>query len=160
MPDYVFNGWSAVLRMLVIAPAAYVALVLILRMSGKRTLSKLNAFDFIVTIAIGSTLASVITTRSLALVDGVVALAILVILQFVVTTASVRWPRLGQAIKAEPSLLLRDGEPLLSAMRRQRITEGEIEVAIRQAGGLSLAHAEAVFLEADGTLTAVLRRDR
>lgn len=49
-----FDGWSGVWRVLVIAPAAYAALVLILRASGKRTLSKLNAFDFVITIGHGA----------------------------------------------------------------------------------------------------------
>ena len=143
--------------MLIIAPAAYVALVIVLRLSGKRTLSKLNAFDFIVTIAIGSTLASIITTRSLALAEGVAALGLLVALQYVVTTTSVYWRGFHKAVTAEPALLLRDGEPLRGAMRRERITEDELEAAVRQAGGRTLADAAAVFLETDGTLTGIMR---
>ena len=111
MPEAIFSGWDGVIRILFIAPAAYIALVVILRVSGKRTLSKLNAFDFIVSIAIGSTLASVITTQSLTLVEGLTALVALVALQFVVTAASVRWPWINGMVKAEPTLLLRDGEP-------------------------------------------------
>lgn len=155
MPDAIFSGWDGVVRILFIADAAYIALVLILRVSGKRTLSKLNAFDFIVTIAIGSTLASVITTRSLALLDGLTALAALVVLQFAVTSGSVRWPWLHGMVKAEPTLLLREGQPLAGAMRRQRVTEDELEAAVRQAGGRSLTEARAVFLETDGSLTAL-----
>lgn len=90
-PEALFDGWSGVVRVLVIAPAAYGALVLILRVSGKRTLSKLNAFDLIITIAIGSTLASIITSKSLALLEGLTALALLVAMQFVVTATSVRF---------------------------------------------------------------------
>lgn len=56
------------IRVAVTATVAYVWVVVILRASGKRTLSKLNAFDLIVTVAMGSTLASVITSKSLALV--------------------------------------------------------------------------------------------
>ena len=82
-PQALFDGWSGVVRILIIAPAAYAALVLILRLSGKRTLSKLNAFDLIVTIAIGSTLASIITTKTLALVEGLTALLLLVLMQLV-----------------------------------------------------------------------------
>lgn len=156
MPDAIFSGWGGVARILFIAPAAYLALVVILRVSGKRTLSKLNAFDFIITIAIGSTLASIITTRSLALAEGVTALAVLVALQFAVTAASVRWPWINEMVKAEPTLLLRDGEPLVAAMRRQRVTRDELEAAVRQAGGHSLQGAQAVFLETDGSLTAIL----
>ena len=156
MPDAIFTGWDGIVRILLIAPAAYVALVIILRVSGKRTLSKLNAFDFVVTIAIGSTLASIITTKSLALLEGLAALVVLVMLQFLVTATAVRWPWINDAMKAEPTLLLKDGHALQTAMRHQRITLDEIEAAVRQAGGGSLMSAKAVFLETDGTLSAVL----
>ena len=152
MPDAIFNGWDGVLRILLIAPAAYVALILILRMSGKRTLAKLNAFDFVVTIAIGSTLAWVITSSTLSLVDGLVALGLLVGMQFIVTAASVRLPWVNDVVKAEATLLVRKGELLPGAMRRQRITSDEIEAAIRQSGGRGVQDAEAVFLETDGSL--------
>ena len=152
MPDAIFNGWDGVLRILLIAPAAYVALILILRMSGKRTLAKLNAFDFVVTIAIGSTLASVITSSTLSLVDGLVALGLLVGMQFIVTAASVRLPWVNDVVKAEATLLVRKGELLPRAMRRQRITSDEIEAATRQSGGRGVEDAEAVFLETDGSL--------
>jgi len=155
MPEAIFDGWGGVLRILTIAPAAYIALVLILRMSGKRTLAKLNAFDFVVTIALGSTLASVITSSTLSLVEGLTALGLLVFMQFVVTTASVRWPQVNDMVKAEPTLLVRRGEWLPGAMRQQRITRDEIEAAVRQAGGRGVADAEAVFLETDGTLAVI-----
>lgn len=157
MPDFIFSGWGGVLRMLLVAPVAYVALVLILRLSGKRTLSKLNAFDFIVTIAIGSTLASVITTRSLSLLEGITALGLLVGLQYLVTATSVRWKGFHRAVTAEPTLLLRNGAPLVAAMKRQRITADELEAAVRQAGGRVLQDADVVILETDGSLTGVLR---
>lgn len=157
LPEALFDGWSGVLRILIIAPAAYAALVLALRLSGKRTLSKLNAFDLIVTIAIGSTLASIITSKSLALVEGLTALFLLVVMQFVVTALSVRFNRVDRLVKAEPTLLLRDGELLPGAMRRQRVTEGEVQAAARTAGVQRLDELEAVFLETDGSLTALPR---
>ncbi len=157
LPEALFDGWSGVLRVLIIAPAAYAALVLILRVSGKRTLSKLNAFDFVITIAIGSTLASIITSKSLALVEGLVALGFLVAMQFRVTAASVRFGGFNRVIKAEPALLLRDGRMLTRVMRRARITAGEIEAAARGAGVERPDQLEAVFLETDGSLTALRR---
>lgn len=158
LPEALFDGWSGVLRILIIAPAAYAALVLVLRLSGKRTLSKLNAFDLIVTVAIGSTLASIITSKSLALVEGLTALLLLVVMQFVVTTLSVRFKGVDRLIKAEPTLLLRNGELLPGAMRRQRVTEGEVRAAARTAGVQRLEDLEAVFLETDGSLTALPRK--
>ena len=77
--DNLFSDWGGMLRILVTATAAYAILVAVLRVSGKRTLSKLNAFDLIVTIALGSTLASVITSDSLPLAEGLLALVLLVL---------------------------------------------------------------------------------
>ena len=70
-----FESWAGLGRVLIVGTLAYAALVLLLRISGKRTLTKLNAFDLIVTVALGSTLATVLLSSSVALAEGVVALA-------------------------------------------------------------------------------------
>lgn len=61
-----FNGWSVLGRTLLIGVLAYVSLVFMLRVSGKRTLAKMNAFDLLVTVAIGSTLATIVLSKSVA----------------------------------------------------------------------------------------------
>ena len=157
-PDTFFAGWGPLLRILVVGVAAYVALVAVLRFSGKRTLSKLNAFDLVVTVALGSTLSTAILSRDTSLAEGVFALLLLVLLQFAVTFTSVRWPAFDRLVKSEPSVLLRQGRPLPDALRRERIAEDELLSAIRRSGGLELTDAEVVLLESDGSLTAILRR--
>ncbi|MDP9398666.1 MAG: hypothetical protein M3P96_13010 [Actinomycetota bacterium] len=57
-----YDGWHGPVRVLVVGGLAYLALVALLRISGKRTLAKLNAFDLILTVALGSTLATVLLT--------------------------------------------------------------------------------------------------
>lgn len=79
-----FDSWTGLGRVLLVGTFAYVALVAILRISGKRTLTKLNAFDLVVTVALGSTLATVLLSRSVALAEGVLAM-VLVFLQFMIT---------------------------------------------------------------------------
>ncbi|GGF76199.1 hypothetical protein GCM10011402_31190 [Paracoccus acridae] len=76
-----FDSWQGLLRVLVVGIAAYAALILMLRGSGKRTLSKMNAFDLIVTVALGSTLATVLLSNSVPLLEGILGLALLVYLQ-------------------------------------------------------------------------------
>ena len=66
-----FDSWAGLLRVLVVGTLAYAALVLLLRVTGKRTLSKMNAFDLIVTVALGSTLATVLLSKDVALAEGV-----------------------------------------------------------------------------------------
>ena len=68
-----FENWENVERVLLMGGAAYVALVIMLRLSGNRTLAKLSAFDLVVTVALGSTLATILLNRDVTLVEGVVA---------------------------------------------------------------------------------------
>ena len=104
-----FQDWSGIVRTLVVGSLAYVTLVLFLRISGKRTLSKLNAFDLVVTVALGSTLSAIILQESVALAEGAAALALLIFLQFAVTFWSVRSRPFAKVLRSEPTLLARDG---------------------------------------------------
>lgn len=89
MNQMFFNGWSHLIRTLVVGVLAYVALVLFLRISGKRTLSKLNAFDLVVTVALGSTLATILLNQDIAPAQGALAFLLLIGLQFIVAWLSV-----------------------------------------------------------------------
>ncbi len=147
-----YDGWQGPLRVVAVGVAAYVLLIALLRISGKRTLSKLNAFDFVVTVALGSTLASVLLSTDVALVEGVTAFALLVGLQFVVAWASVRSPRIEHLVKSEPTLVYRDGF-LHGAMRRERFTADELRQAARSQGHADLTGVAAIVVETDGKLT-------
>ena len=152
-----FDGWAGLLRVVVVGTAAYAALIVLLRASGKRTLSKMNAFDFVVTVALGSTLATVLLSADVALAEGVVALALLILLQYAITFASVRSPRITAWVKGEPTLMAKDGRLLPDAMRRARVTAEEIDAALREHGLARLEDAQAVVLETDGTLSVIGR---
>ena len=121
-----FDSWAGLGRVLLVGTLAYAALVVLLRISGKRTLTKLNAFDLVVTVALGSTLATVLLSKSVALAEGVLALALLVFLQYAIAWLSVRSPRFQSIVKAEPRLLAARGRFLEGALRAQRITREEI----------------------------------
>ena len=148
-----FDGWAELLRTGVIGVCAYAALVVLLRVSGKRTLSKMNAFDFVITVALGSTLATVLLSEDTALARGVVALALLIFLQFIITWLSVRSKTVSRLVKAEPRFLFRNGEFMWGAMKAERINEGEIRQAMRSQGVIGQGQVEAVVLESDGSLS-------
>ncbi len=150
-----FDSWSGLARVLIVGTAAYAMLIVFLRISGKRTLSKMNAFDLVVTVALGSTLTTVLLSRSVPLAEGVLALALLICLQFVLTWASVRSRRVRDLIKSEPALLVRDGVYLEKAMRKERMTREEIDAALRESGMTALSGVSAVVLETDGSLSVI-----
>lgn len=154
-----FDGWTALLRVLVVGVCAYVALVLILRVSGKRTLSKMNAFDLVVTVSLGSALATVLLSKSVALAEGVLAFALLVLLQWSVAWLSCRSDRFLKIIKAEPALLFFDGRMLSDALRRERVAPEEILAAVRSSGLPDPKQVWAVVLETDGKFSILSRPD-
>ncbi len=155
MGEMFFDGWQSLLRTLVIGVLAYVALVVILRVSGNRTLSKLNAFDFIVTVALGSTLATVLLSKDVSLAEGVFALSLLVALQYAVTWTSVRASWVRRLMTGEPLMLLYQGELLHKALRQARVTEDEVRAALRSAGVRDLKDAQAVVLETDASFSVL-----
>lgn len=147
-----YDGWEGLVRVVVVGIAAYCSLIALLRISGKRTLAKLNAFDFVVTVAVGSTLATVLLSSTVALVEGVTALALLIGLQYVVAWASIRSPRVERLVKSEPALVYRGGF-VHGAMRRERVTADELRQAARGQGHADLSGIAAIVLETDGTLS-------
>jgi uncharacterized membrane protein YcaP (DUF421 family) len=154
-----FNDAFSLLRVVIVGTLAYGSLVLLLRVSGKRTLSKMNAFDLVVTVAIGSTLATVLLSKDVALSEGVVAFGLLIGLQWVMTWLSVSSPCVEHLIKAEPSLLYFEGRFLNQALRRERVTEAEVRAAVRSQGLSEMESVAAVVLETDGSLTVLRNQD-
>ena len=150
-----FDDWYGLLRVLIVGTSAYAGLVALLRLTGKRTLSKMNAFDLIVTVALGSTLATVLLSSDVALAEGMLALTLLCALQYVVAYVSTRSPRFQALIKAEPSLLYFRGQFLSGAMRRERVSEEEILASIRAQGIADPTSVDAVVLETDGSFSVV-----
>lgn len=150
-----FQGWEGIVRTLVVGFLAYASLVCFLRISGKRTLAKLNAFDLVVTVALGSILSSILLQQSVPLADGIAALALLIGLQYLVTASSVRWDALARGVRSSPSLLVRKGEFCKDTMRRERVTEREVLSAVRASGVSGVEAAAAVVLESDGTLSVI-----
>jgi len=150
-----FGGWDEVARVLVLGATAYVVMVACLRGSGKRTLAKLNAFDLVVTVALGSVLATIALSSDVSLSEGVVAIAVLVVAQWSVSWASVRTRFVARLARAEPTLVFVDGAFDRAAMRRVRVTDGEVLQAIRSSGFGDLDRVAAVVLETDGTLSVV-----
>lgn len=155
MKNIFFDSWESIFRTTVITILAYVLLIFLLRVSGKRTLSKMNAFDFIVTIALGSTLATVMLNKNVAFADGILAFFLLIFLQYIITFLSARYKTISNLVKSTPALLVYKGEMLKPVMKKERIAEDEIYAILRQKGIGSIEEADAIVLETDGSLTVI-----
>ncbi|MGY2744449.1 DUF421 domain-containing protein [Pseudarthrobacter albicanus] len=150
-----FDSWADILRVLIIGSVSYAALVVVLRVSGKRTLGQLNAFDFIVTVALGSTLATILLSSDVAFFEGLTALALLAGLQFVVAWVSSHVPGARSAVTSKPVALVVFGELQHAQLRRNRLSESEVLQAVRGTGSGDLADIAAVVLETNGTISVI-----
>lgn len=150
-----FDGWYDLARILVVGVCAYAGLILLLRLTGKRTLSKMNAFDLVVTVALGSTLSSALLSSEVSLSEGMLAFALLCLLQYAVAYTSVHSPRFQRLVKAEPSLLYFRGSFLAPMLTAQRVTEEEVLAAVRSRGLAKMAEVQAVVLETDGSFSVI-----
>ena len=157
LSDMLFQDWSGLARTAIVGVLAYPALLVMLRLSGKRTLAKLNAFDLIVTVALGSTLASILLSESVALAEGLLALAVLIGLQWIVAWSSVRSATVARMVRSDATLLVREGALCHGAMRRERITETEVLTVIRQSAASALENTSAVIMETDGSFSVIAR---
>lgn len=155
-----FDNLHGLLRVVVISVLAYAGLILALRVTGKRALAKLNAFDLVVTVALGSTLATVLLTKDVALLEGLLAFSMLMALQWTVAKLSIRSKRFGSLVRSEPRLLVENGAYCHDAMRDERVTASEVQAAVRAAGLARLEAVGAVVLETDGNMSVIPASDK
>lgn len=154
-----FTDFQTILRITIIGILAYILVIFIIRTAGKRSLSQMNAFDFVVTITLGSIIANILINQNLALFEGIYAFILIIFLQFITTSLSVKSDKFKEFIKSEPQLLFYKGEYYKKAMNKERIVTDEILQAIRSEGHGSLEDVLAVVLETDGQLSVLSHTD-
>ena len=150
-----FEDWSGIGRVLFMAIATYVSLIVLLQVSGKRTLATMTAFDFIVTVALGSLMANIVFSKDTVLLEGITAMVALIGMQYIISTLTVRSKEFEKLVKAEPALLVHRGQMVTETMKKERITESDIQAIVRQRGLSSYEKAEAVVLEANGSYDVI-----
>lgn len=150
-----FAGWTSLVRVLLVGVPAYLLVLAFLQVAGKHSLAKTNAYGLVITVALGSALASAVITKQVSLADGAVAIALLLGLQYLFSTLASRWRLAERMLTQRPTLLLRNGKLLHDALRRERVTDAEVRAAVRKQGLDSLERAGAVVLETDGSFSVL-----
>jgi len=154
---WLFTSWSTVGWILLSGLMMLVAIVVIIRIIGLRSLSKMSSFDFAVTVAIGSILGSVVASSS-SIAEGVLAVASLLTVQWAI--AQFRRRSFGsRLVDNAPILLVRDGTFIEDALTAARVTRSDVYAKLRQANVSSMDDVSAVVLETTGDIS-VLSGDR
>jgi len=135
----------------------YIAIIILTRISGKRSFSKMSSFDFAITVALGSIIATTVLSKSVSVWDGITGLAILYVLQL--STAYLRrYPFISRITDNRPLLLMKGENVLYDNLKKARVTESDLKGKLREANVLELSQERAVVFETTGDI-AVLHTD-
>ena len=139
------------------AALIYIILLVLVKISGLRSFAKMSAFDFAVTIAVGSIIADTVVTKSTTVAEGTLGIAMLFLLQ----TCFAVWRRYRENTHLENKpLLLMDGDKVLNEnMRSANITEADLMAKLREANVIELSEVKAVVLEATGDVSVLHSKD-
>lgn len=144
------SAWMVIISTLGI----YLALILFTRLAGVRTFSKMSSFDFAVTVAIGSLIASTILTKNPPLFQSVVAMGTLFVIQ--ITIASFRETSIMRnLVDNKPILLMSGSEMLESNMRKAKVTRDDLLGKLREANVTQFSQIKAVVMETTGDISVL-----
>lgn len=152
---YFFAGWSPIWHTLILGTIGYLVLVCLLRVTGPRTMAKMTPLDFVIAVTLGSVFARTITAVDVSVSQAVVALVLLVGVQWVLASLRARWSVMRRVLDSPPVLLYYNGELQHRALRKHRLTEADVHAASRQGGEGSLKDVAAVILHQDGSLGVI-----
>lgn len=135
----------------------YIFLVIGLRIAGKRELAQLNPFDLVVLLTISNTVQNAIIGNDTSLTGGLIGASTLLIVNYLVVRFLYAHRKLDEAVEGHPDYLIDQGVIQPDVLKRELITEEELEVASRRQGYASLKEIESATLEPGGAISFITR---
>ena len=145
------NGWSIVARTVIV----YVALLVGLRLAGKRGLGQMTPFDLVVILLVANAVQNAMVGPDTSLTGGLIAAGVLIVGNYGVAEARERLPWLRRAVEGMPTLLINDGKFISQHLRREGLDEDEVLMAIREHGVADVKDVRMAVLETDGSISIV-----
>ena len=141
------------------AVVVYVVLLVIFRVAGKRTLSDVTTFDFILILIISESIQQALVDNDNSMTNALLLVLTLVSLNIAFSILKERWPRVDRVTEGLPVLLFSSGKPHREVMKKERVGEEDIMHAARSAHGLkTLDEVEFAILEASGGISVIPRK--
>ncbi|MGH3372946.1 MAG: DUF421 domain-containing protein [Nocardioidaceae bacterium] len=142
------------------AALVFVVLGLVIRITGKRQIAQLSAFDLILIVTMGDLIGQTVLQEDYSLTAGLLAVLTFGVLSMVVGAAMYWLPRSRPVLRGQPTVFLRDGKPDQEVMRYELIHRDDLDEAAREAGIRDLADIDLAIMETDGTFSFFKRDDR
>lgn len=139
------------------AALTYGALLVLVRISGKRTVGQFTPFDLLIVMLLSEGVSNGLLGGDLSLVGGLLVAATLIALNLLAAFATSRSERVERLLDGEPVIIGRDGCPIDHVLRRHRLSRGDFDKALRQAD-CDLAQLKLAILEHDGRISVLRQR--
>src|SRR5918999_780363 len=149
------TSFGALLMVILSTPGIYFSVVMLTRIAGLRSFATMSSFDFAMTVAIGSLIASTAVSSDPPLPQSLVALASLFLLQFLVAVLRRNSRKMQKVVDNEPILLMVGSTMIAENMSKARVTEDDLWAKIREANVIDLAQLRAVVMETTGTISVL-----
>lgn len=133
----------------------YAIVILLTRLAGLRSFSKISSFDFAITVAIGSVIASTVVLKSVSLMKGAVALAALYTVQFVAAVLREHSSLFGSMVNNQAILLMAGEEVLEENLHKAQMTRGDLRSKLREANVIHPSQVRAVVMETTGDVSVL-----
>jgi uncharacterized membrane protein YcaP (DUF421 family) len=143
--------WAIVLRTFVV----YLAILLGLRIAGKREIGQMTVFDLVVLLLISNAVQNAMVGPDTSLTGGLAAAGVLLVMNWGVARLRLRSSRLRKMIEGTPTILILRGQVYEEHLRREGIAVAELEAAVREHGIEQLSDVEMAVLETDGAISIV-----
>lgn len=153
--DWIQSTPTAMLMVVLTTLGIYLSLMLFTRLSGLRSFSKMSSFDFAITVAMGSLIATVILSDDPPLVQGITGLAALFGIQFIVSALRRRWKAVIRVVDNAPLLLMAGSEVLPDNLTAGRVTMNDLRAKLREANVIHLQQVRAVVMESTGDISVL-----
>jgi uncharacterized membrane protein YcaP (DUF421 family) len=148
---------NAVLRPLLI----YLLLLLVFRLTGKRSIGEITTFDFILLLVVSEAVSSALLAQDHSITAALIAVVTLVGLDILLSLAKQKWQWLDRALEDVPVVLYRDGKLQQERLVKERITVDDILESARLYHGIDrMDQIQMAVLERRGVISIIPRGAR
>ena len=151
--EWLTTDWTTIGGIILTCLLIYIALLIIVRVNGLRSFSKMSGHDFAVTVAIGSIIATAVVGKSPALVPAVTAIVALLFFQTILSYIRIKTN--NTYIENEPLLLMEGEEIFHDNLKKGKVSESDLRSKLRKANVFNQSQIKAVILEATGDVSVI-----
>jgi uncharacterized membrane protein YcaP (DUF421 family) len=146
--------WS---ELILRSAVVYAALIVILRVTGKRQVGQLAPFDLVLLLVLSNAVQNSMNGGDNSLTGGLISAVTLVTLNYLVGYATFKSKRLEALIEGRPLLIIHNGHVLKDVLANAMVTHHELDAALRQTGHACIDEVQSAILENNGAITVIPR---